>query len=127
MIKPKILVAHDYEFICSALKFNLERAGYDISITQNGETALTLLKEQSYDLLLTDYQVPGINGLELMQQAKELYPKVKVIISSGFAEGGLPENFLALGADHFLHKPIKILTLLKLIQNILPPQTMISK
>ena len=121
MIKKSILVVDDDELIRLALKINLERAGFNISIAETAESALELLKEHPYDLLLTDYLMPGINGLELMQQAKKIYPEIKGIIFSGFAEKDMPEKFLALGADYFFHKPINTRELLNCIQNLLAP------
>ena len=127
MIKKRILVVEDNQMVRLALKTNLERAGFDTAIAENGKSALTLLEEQTYDLTLTDYFMPGINGLVLMLQAKELYPKMKVIIFSGLVDEGLVEKFLALGADGFFHKPLNIDDLLKRIIIILAPYTTVQK
>jgi two-component system alkaline phosphatase synthesis response regulator PhoP len=127
MIKQRILVVDDDELIRLSLKVNLERAGFNTDIAESGKSALALLEEQTYDLLLTDYLMPGINGLVLMQQAKEFYPKMKVIIFSAFVDSGLQQKFLAFGADDFLHKPLNIHDVLKRIQNILTPYTTVPQ
>ncbi len=127
MIKKSILVVDDDKVVRLALKMNLERAGYNIVITENGKSALTLLEEQTYDLLLTNYIMSGINGLVLMMRAKKLYPKMKVIIFSGLVDEDLVKKFLAFGADDFFHKPLKIDDLLKRIIIILAPNTTVQK
>ena len=119
MTKKSIMVVDDDELIRLALKINLERAGFDISIAETAESALERLNEHQYDLLLNDFLMPGINGLELMLQAKKIYPDIKVIIFSGFAEESMPDMFLELGADYFFQKPINTKDLVKCIQNIL--------
>ncbi len=127
-MSPKnILVVDDDELVRKALQVNLERAGFNTDIAESGKSALRLLEKQPYNLLLTDYLMPGIDGLVLMKHAKERFPKMRVIILSAFVHSGLQQKFLACGADDFFHKPLNIHDVLKRIQHILKPSTTVPQ
>ena len=86
-----ILVADDDIAIRGFLKSALEKNGHTIDACEDGTEALTLLKNgPHYDLLLTDIVMPNMDGLELSNQARKLYPKLKIMYITGFS--GLLEN-----------------------------------
>ena len=61
----KILVVEDEAHLAKGLKFNLEREGYLVSLVDNGESAIDLLGEQGFDLMILDIMLPKLNGLEV--------------------------------------------------------------
>ncbi|MBC8282702.1 MAG: response regulator, partial [Nitrospinae bacterium] len=61
----KILVVEDEAHLAKGLQFNLEREGYIVSLVDNGESAIDLLGEQSFDLMVLDIMLPKLNGLEV--------------------------------------------------------------
>lgn len=113
------MLVDDEELLRFSLEVNLKRKGLEISSAENATTALTILKGQPYDLLLTDYFLEGIDGVELMQQAKELYPKIKVILFSGYLHESMDEEMLRLGADGFMRKPISLDDLVGVISEMM--------
>lgn len=119
MTKQSILLVDDEDVLRLSLQTNLRREGFEVVSTENAETALTVLKHQSYDLLLTDYLMETVNGLELMQQAKKLYPEIKVVVFSGYADKNTVEKIIRLGADAFFCKPIGFDNLIELITQTL--------
>ncbi len=119
MHKQRILLVDDESLIALALKNNLENIGYDVATANNAEEALLMQKERSFDLLLTDYLMEGMSGVELLIQTRKQNHEIKVIVYSGFMDKGVMKEALAMGANEFLHKPIDFNDLSKRIANVL--------
>ncbi len=119
MDKQSILLVDDELLIRRALEYNLQREGFDVRSAEDGEQALAILQERSFGLVLTDYLMEGMNGIELMKLARKLYPQIKVIIFSGYEDKGSTDEILGLGADDFLCKPINFNDLLERILSVL--------
>ena len=66
----KILVAEDNVVLGDVIRFNLLRAGFDVTLARGGDKASELLAEQPFDILVTDYEMPGLNGEELCEYAR---------------------------------------------------------
>ncbi len=70
--KPKrILVAEDNTALLAVIRFNLEKAGFEVTTAKCGRTAWNLLKEQDFDLLVSDFQMPGMTGGELCRRIRD--------------------------------------------------------
>ena len=81
-----ILLAEDDKSMLNFLVIALERAGHTVVSRTDGNEALKVLEEDnSFNLLLTDIVMPGIDGLELAQKATEMLPDIKVMFITGFA------------------------------------------
>ena len=106
MLGQSILLVDDEELLRLSLQVNMEREGFAVDTAESGEEALTALQDCPYSLLLTDYLMVGISGIELMQQAKSLHPGIKVIVFSGYEDLDLTHEIRRLGADDFFCKPI---------------------
>ena len=81
----RILLAEDDDSMRVYLKRALERTGYGVTAVDRGTTALDLLKQESFDLLLTDIVMPELDGIELAQRASAIYPMMRVMFITGFA------------------------------------------
>lgn len=81
----------------------------------NGEEALAILKKESIDILITDIQMPGMNGMELAGKAKEINSDIKVIIISGHAEFEYAQQSIRLGVYDYLLKPFRSQRLLEVV------------
>jgi len=104
MEKETILVVDDYELNVEAIKIVL-LDDFNIISANNGEDGLRKFKEnQQIKLVITDYKMPVMNGLDLMRQIKKAKPGIPVIIMSGKIE--VEELAINGGADTFLEKPI---------------------
>ena len=64
---PRILVAEDNRVLADVLRFNLQRAGFAVTVALNGSLAVTHLQQETFDLVITDFQMPGVNGEQLCQ------------------------------------------------------------
>lgn len=71
VVRPLLLVAEDNLVMADVLRFNLERAGFDVEVAATGLQAARLLAEREFDVILTDFQMPGINGEGICRLARE--------------------------------------------------------
>ena len=95
----RILIVDDEAAVRLTLDMLLRRRGYLVTVASNGDEALTLIEQQPFDLLLLDYKMPGLSGLDVALRAHELLPKAAVLFLTGSSTiAGLPE---ALGLEHF--------------------------
>jgi CheY-like chemotaxis protein len=85
MPQHRILIVDDEELILSILELSLEclMPGCQIVTVNDGATALTELQQQPFDLILTDYHMPRMNGLELARAARQTFPEIPVILMTG--------------------------------------------
>jgi len=108
MRRTKIMVVDDEHLIRWSLEQNLKKQGYEVCTAGTGEDALRLAREEQPDLVLLDYHLPGINGLEVLQRLKELDEDVVVIMVT--AQGGLETavNTMRHGAYDYINKPFNL-------------------
>lgn len=104
-MKKKILIVDDEELILNSLGQELEGEGYDVSLAANGEEGIAVLRENYFDLIITDLMMEGLNGLEVLKAAKEIDPEVAVVIITGYGEVASAIDALRLGAADYLLKP----------------------
>ncbi len=99
----KVLLVDDNKNGTPARRAALEEQGYEVGSASNGLDALALCEETEYDLVVTDYRMPKMNGVELIAALREKRPGLPIVILSGFAEaGGLTEA--STGANIVLQK-----------------------
>jgi DNA-binding NtrC family response regulator len=103
----KIMVVDDEKIVVDMAKMALEHDGY-VETFLSGESALARLKEETFDVVVTDFKMKGIDGMEVLRTVKEQYPKTKVIMITAFAN--LDTAIEALRGDvfDFFPKPVKI-------------------
>ena len=108
MRKTKIMVVDDEHLIRWSLEQNLKKQGYDVCTAGTGEDALRLAREEQPELVLLDYHLPGINGLEVLQRLKEIDEDIPVIMVT--AQGGLETavNTMRHGAYDYINKPFNL-------------------
>jgi two-component system response regulator HydG len=105
MVK-RILIIDDELSICQILSNFLNRNGYDAEVAHSGMQAMQLLSGKDYDLILCDYNLGDICGIEILEQVQARFPKVIVIFISGTGDIPTAVNLVKGGAYHFLTKPL---------------------
>ena len=106
----QIYVVDDDDNIRELLLRFMDELGYESKSAPNGEEALAHLKSHRPDLVLLDILMPGISGLDVLQEALKLYPDLPVIMISGFADEDMAKDALSLGAYDFFLKPFSLET-----------------
>jgi DNA-binding NtrC family response regulator len=119
MITQKILVVDDEENVCQSIKKVLSRKGYDVSQALTVDDAVKLIKEMTFDLVITDMMIPGTSGLELLQIIRDHYPELEVIMITGYASIESAVSATKLGATAYLPKPFTPDELTKVTENTL--------
>src|SRR5689334_12848225 len=104
----KILLAEDDDSLRGFLSRALERAGYDVVACADGEDALTHLDDHSWDLLLTDIVMPGVDGIEVARQAAARQPAMRIMFITGFAAVALSAKEQAPAGAKVLAKPVHL-------------------
>lgn len=113
----RILIAEDEEPIANLLQKNLSSAGYDCIWAPDGQKAADLMEREGIDLVLLDVMLPGINGYELMEYARELMIPVIFLTALGTTKDKV--KGLKMGADDYLTKPFEIVELLARVEAVL--------
>jgi two-component system response regulator DesR len=105
----KLLLAEDQAMVRGALAGLLALEGdYQITEAADGNKALALLKQQPFDLLLTDIEMPGLTGIELAQYVQQHLPATKVVVITTFGRSGYIQRALEAGVSGFLLKDAPI-------------------
>jgi CheY-like chemotaxis protein len=100
---PLILLVDDNRDGLLVRRALLEEAGYSVQIAENGEEGLKLFEAGTFDLVVTDYRMPGMNGVELIQRIRKTIANARIVLLSGFVEP-LGLNTENTGADAVLAK-----------------------
>lgn len=118
-----ILIVDDEESVLSVLHriFELLMPGCTISTAKNGPAAWQELQQHSFDLLITDHNMPGMTGLELAQQAQSQTPNLRIVLMSGSSDSEIEAKARKMGLTAFLSKPFSIHQLRDLLETILVP------
>lgn len=118
MIDFKILVVDDEKEFQDVYKIIFEDVGYETHVTSSGEECLTILKEQVFDLVLTDLKMGGMDGLELLRVIKERQYSCNIIIVTGFGTIDSAVNAMKHGAFSYFIKGSDPAVLLKEIEKL---------
>ena len=102
----KILVVEDDKITRRIIREILSKSGYEVFEAEDGAQGLEAFKANKPDLVLTDYQMPVMNGLRVLSEIRNLQPAVPVIMLTGFGDIALIIKSIQLGAFDFLEKPI---------------------
>lgn len=102
----RILIAEDVETIAASIAFVLSEGPFEIEIAQNGQKALARLREDTYDLLLSDVQMPEMGGMELLEMIRndEALADLPVILLTSLQDPDVQQEALDAGANRFLIK-----------------------
>jgi DNA-binding NtrC family response regulator len=114
-----ILVIDDDSMILMILKQTLSKAGYRVITAFSGEEGIALLATSHVDLVLTDYLMPGMSGIEVLNIIKKNQPLLPVIMLTGHGDVALTIKAIQLGADDFIEKPIHSKELIDVIKHTL--------
>lgn len=116
----KILIIDDNPEQLISLKLLLKTKGHTILVAASGKEALAKLNAAYFeiDVVVTDYAMPGMNGLELLSEIREKYPTMPVIIMTAYGEKELLVSALRNGCDGFIEKPFTANQLLNELKRV---------
>lgn len=112
----KILIVDDEVLMRNFLVEALKRKGFEVNSVENGEKALQIIQEHSFDMVVTDMKMPGMTGLELLKKIKEISPQTLVIVVTAFGTIENAVEAMKAGAFHYLIKPFSLESLMANIE-----------
>lgn len=121
MDKKKILIIDDEKSLCLLMKLNMESTGeYEVTTVNSGMDGLEKVKQSEYDLVITDYKMPGMDGKQVLAALKEMRPNEPVVLFSVYHDDSseISSDIRAL-ADGIISKPIDHKRLHEVINRVL--------
>ncbi len=118
-MKPRILVVDDEESIREFLEIMLKKEGYEVTCAEDGAKARDMLTKKSFDLVISDLQMPNMTGIELLKHVKETYPELVFMMITAFGTTESAVEAMKMGAYDYLTKPFKIDEVRMNLQNAL--------
>src|SRR6059036_106548 len=100
-----LLIVDDELSMRQFLTHLFQRDGHSIRVAENGRQAMTLLRQEPADVIISDVKMPDMGGIDLLRAARELQPAVEVIMMTAFANEATAHEAFLLGAFDFVHKP----------------------
>ena len=118
---PYILVAEDEDPVIELLRYNLEREGYEVGVAKDGEEALVMMKERAPDLLLLDWMLPKVTGIEVCRQTRSRSEtrNLPIIMVTARTEESDRIRGLDTGADDYIAKPFSTTELMARIRAVM--------
>jgi CheY-like chemotaxis protein len=118
MAKSRILIVDDEENIRTALERWFETIGYDVTVAGDGQEAIDLCQENTFDVITMDLEMPRVSGLEAIVAIKAIHPDLPIIVLTGFFNKS--DEALTSGATKILVKPVSLRDLQEEVQKLVP-------
>ncbi|NCC73380.1 MAG: sigma-54-dependent Fis family transcriptional regulator [Sphingobacteriia bacterium] len=112
-----ILIIDDDDFIRKMLASVIQKAGFDVIEAPDGETGLKYVELKNPDLVVTDFKMPGISGLDVLTELVRSHPELPVIMLTAYGDVSLTIKAIQSGAYDYIEKPIKNRELIEAIHN----------
>lgn len=114
-----ILVVDDDRSMREFLEILLTGEGYNVSLADSGESGCDALRKKTFDLVVTDIRMKGVNGLDVLRKAKEVNPDIMVVMISAFATADTAVEAMKEGAYDYIPKPFKVREFKKIVKDTL--------
>lgn len=127
MKKLAIMVVEDGKSQREILRNHLEKEGHEVTEAENGEQALKKLTTNHYDLLLLDYKMPGMDGMQVLGEVKRINPEIDVVIITAYGTIESAVDAMKAGALDYITKPIEFDELFFLLARVAERRTLIRE
>jgi DNA-binding NtrC family response regulator len=108
MRKPRLLLVDDeIPFVENLLKL-LTRRGYEVSTAHDGDSALRIVQEREFDVVILDQNMPGKDGITVLRELKKIQPHLEVVILTGYGSVDMALKGFELGIYDYTSKPIQL-------------------
>ena len=124
MTKARILIVDDEPIARENLEHVLRREGYDTVSVHNGAVAIGELEKAEFDLVLTDLRMQPVDGMQVLERARELHPHIEVMVITGFATISSAVEAMREGAYFYIPKPYKLDEVKALVRQALEKQAL---
>jgi DNA-binding NtrC family response regulator len=104
-VAPNVLVVDDERTVCNSCKKILTREGYNVEVALSGEEALSKVKGNEFDMLITDWKMPQIDGIEVAKRIKKENPNIAVVMITGYPSVETSIQAMRSGISDYVPKP----------------------
>jgi len=125
--RTKILVVDDESIVRESLRDWLENVGYKVEIAESGEEALRIIRQKKIKIMLADLVMPGIDGIELMKEARKIVPTISTVIITAYGSIQTAISAIREGAHDYIEKPFCPEKVELLIKNLKEHQDLIEE
>ena len=120
----KILVVDDERDMCRMISSILKEEGYKkVDKAYDGGQAIRKIKAKGYNLMILDYKLPDINGINVLKEVRQIAPSLKVVMISAYGSPPVKSMAKKLGVYRFLDKPFDLNRLIKTVKSALAKKT----
>ncbi len=123
MTAIRVLLVDDEVAFTAGMEKVLGRRGFDVTVAADGLTALPLIAGQHFDVVVLDIKMPGMDGIQVLKEIKRFSPDLPVILLTGHYSLSEEEDTLQVGASAYLHKPVPVGELVKVITKAVSGKT----
>lgn len=114
----KVLIVDDEALIGWSLATKLKQEGFGVTVVENGEKAVEKFYSSHFDIVLTDYKLPNIDGLIVASKIKLNFPQIPVVMMSAFGDDPAIKNKINTSIDRFIEKPFDLSEVIKIISSL---------
>jgi DNA-binding NtrC family response regulator len=120
-MSKRVLIVDDEETLTFSLyqSFILLKNDFEVVTANSGEEAVSKIRENPFNLVITDIFMPGMSGFELLDVIKKQFPETKVVVMTAYGSSEHKDEAIEKGAIHYLEKPFEIKEFKQLVINIL--------
>ncbi len=126
-MKYRILIIDDHDDFTHKIRSGLESEGYHSEIAYDGESALKLLEEKKFHLVISEIKIPHIDGLEILSIVKSIYPETAFIVMTACGSIEMAVNAMKMGACDYITKPFHFDEMLLLVKNVFEKQSLANE
>ena len=119
----KTLLVDDDEFIRDSLKIAFTTKGCSLRVAETAEEGLQAVKEEQFDIIISDFRLPGMNGLDFLKMATATRPAAVNILITAYRDEYMFSEALRMGVTEFIEKPFSVKALVALLALSLKRQT----
>lgn len=116
---PRILIIDDEEMALTNLEHILKKQGYEIMTADTGPRGLSVVRSNSFDVVLTDLKMEKVDGMQILEECRERHPHTEVIMITGYATVDSAIEAMKKGAYHYVSKPYRIDAVRKVVAEAL--------
>ena len=123
----RVLFVDDEKSLQEFMRSELPRLGHEITVSPDGRSALKVLEKSSFDVAILDLRMPGMTGIEVLEQLKQVAPDIEAIVMTGHASMETAIDAMRLGAFDYITKPCKLVEIEAILQKVAEKRVLQNK
>ena len=116
-MSEKVLLVDDEKEFLEVMSERMKARGMKVTTTESADQALSIIEKESFDAIVMDFQMPGMDGMDALKAIKNKKPELQIILLTGYATVEKTVEAMKVGATDFLEKPADLEALAKKIKN----------